>query len=159
MDLKSTIDRLKKLPFSKSWQNHFVTKEKNIVCLKSGKIENQVFELFIYLPAPSVLQLFSNDKDFLAFRMEHKYSDEYNFNLIADKTENNNRRLAVLYIAQMLNSAEIEFLIDDSYTIYITQAELEKLNESGKPELKDFYNFFYVPKQFARRKGVEETFS
>lgn len=159
MDLKSAIDRLKKLSFHKSWQDHYIGKEKEIINLTTGKPETTTLDVFIYVPTPSILKLYSNDREFLAFRMENKYSSDYNFNLIADKTENNNRRLAVMYVAQFLNTAEISFLIDSSYTIYITGRELEKLAASEKPELKDFYNSFYIPKHFGGRKGSEETFS
>jgi hypothetical protein len=159
MNTFTAITKLKKLPFSKSWQNTFISKSKNIVNFKTGKLESRELDIFVLLPAATILQFFGSDRDFLSFRIENKASKDYDFNLIADRTENNNRRIAVMYVAQFLDEAEIEFLIDDAYTIYITHEELQKLYASEDALKRDFYNSLYIPKHFGGRKGTEETWS
>ena len=159
MDSKIAIAKLKKLPISKSWQNNFVGKAKNIINPATGKPEPRELDLFVYSPASAIIQAFTTDKEFLSFRLEHKTSKDYEYNLIADKTENNNRRLAIMYISQFLKEIDIEFLIDDAYTLYITADELQKLTTSDDASKKEFYNSLYVPKIFGGRKGTEETWS
>ena len=159
MDTKTALLKLKKLPFSKSWQNNFVSKSKNIINPETGKPEGTDLGIFVYVPATAILQTYGSDRDFLSFRMENKSSKDYDYNLLADKTENNNRRLAVMYIAQFFKEVELEFLIDDAYTIYIKGTELEKLNGTEDAGKKDFYNSLYIPKHFGGRKGSEETWS
>jgi hypothetical protein len=159
MDRITALTLLKKISFSKSWQNTFVDKEKGIVNLETGKIEKQALEVFVFIPALKIIQLFSNDKAFLTYRMDNKFSDRFNFNLVADKTDNTNRRLAIMYVADMLEALGIKFLIDDVFTLYINNDELQKMSESTDADIKAFYNALYIPKVFAQRKGASETFS
>ena len=159
MDTKTAITKLKKLPFSKSWQNNFVAKAKNIINFDTGKPEPMALDIFIYIPAATILQNLGSDREFLNFRIENKLSSDYNYNLIADKAENNNRRLAIMYIAQFFKEAQIAFLIDDAYTLYITEEELKKLQNTDDASKKEFYNSLYIPKTFGGRKGSEETWS
>ncbi len=159
MDTRTAMTKLKRLPFSKSWQNNFVSKAKNMVNFSTGKVEPMALDTFVYVPATTILQTFSSDRDFLSFRIENKSSKEYDYNLLADKAENNNRRLAVMYIAQFFKEADINFLIDDAYTLYVMADELQKLSSSAEPSVKDFYNSLYIPKTFGGRKGTEETWS
>lgn len=158
LDPVMAFSRLKKLPFAKSWANNFVSKDKNIINLTTGKPEKRELDVFVYIPAPVLIQYLSSDKEFLGFRLENKFSSDYDFKLLADKNENNNRRLAVMYAAQYFKAAEVEFLIDDAYTIYITNEELQKFNCADTAK-REFYNSLYIPKHFGGRKGSEETFS
>jgi hypothetical protein len=159
METATAILKLKKLPFSKSWQNNFVSKAKNIINFKTGKVESTELSIFVYIPATTILQTFSSDREFLGFRIENKSTKNFEFNLLADKTENNNRRLAIMYVAQFFNELDIKFLIDDAYTLYIPEEELLKLNNSGDGFKQEFYNSLYIPKTFGGRKGSEETWS
>lgn len=160
MDVNMAISKLKKLPFSKSWQNTYISKtKKKIVNKRTGSVEETEIDVFVYIPANVIIQHWGTDREFLAFRQEHKLSSDFNYNLLKDKTENNNRRLAVMYAAQFFNEAEIDFLVDDNYTLYITGEELHKLQDSDEPVKKDFYNALYIPKHFGGRKGSEETWS
>lgn len=160
LDFKTAAQQLRKLTFSKSWQNSFVSKTKKLLNKENNKFEEKELDVFIFLPAPTLVRHYASDKDFLVFRSENKLSKDWDYKLLADATENNNRRLAVMYFARILDALEINFTIDDGYTIYISEEELKKLGESEIPEIKDFYNSLYVPKTtISRKQGTSETWN
>ncbi len=148
---------IRKMPFSKSWQNVFVTNVKKILNTETHELEDRALDDFVYLPAPSIIRHFSNDKDFLRFRIDNKTSKDWNYKFINDPTENTNRRLAIMYFEKILKALKIKFLIDDSYTVYLMHEELLKLSDSDIPALKEFVNSLYIPKTLARKKGSSET--
>src|SRR5688572_19802616 len=122
-DPELAIIILKKLPFSKSWLNVFVSKSKKFLNRETHQFEDIELKDFVYIPAPSLVRHFSSDKDFLAFRSENKNTKDWDYKLVNDAAENNNRRLAIMYIEPILKSLHINFTIDDSYTIYILNDE------------------------------------
>ena len=159
LDTVDALNQLKKLPFSKSWQNVHVSKTKKILNLETKELVETPLPDFIFMPAPSLVRHFGADKEFLSFRSEYKSSKSWNYSLISDPVENNNRRLAIMWAANILKPLEINFLIDDGYTMYILYDELQKLNHSEIPGMKDFVTHLYLPKTLAHKKGIIETFS
>ncbi len=152
------LNQLKKLPFSKSWQNVYVNKTKKIFNLETKTLEETPLEEFIYIPAPSLVRHLSNDKEFLRFRSENKNSKEWDYKLVSDPVENNNRRMAIVWTENILQTLGIKFLIDDGYTMYILYEELLKLSSSDEHTVKEFINNLYIPKTLAHKKGITETF-
>jgi hypothetical protein len=160
IDFISAAQTLKKLTFSKSWQNSFVTKTKKLLNRETNQFEERELDVFVFLPAPIIIRHFGSDKAFLVFRSENKSEKDWDYKLLADVTENNNRRLAVWYLSKMLDVLNIGFTIDDSYTVYINDGELKKLGESDIPEIKAFYNSLYIPKTtLAKKHGDHESWS
>lgn len=159
LEVPEALNQLKKLPFSKSWQNVYVAKTKKIFHLETKTVEETPLEDFIYIPAPSLVRHLSNDKEFLRFRSENKNSKEWDYNLISDPIENNNRRLAVVWTENILQTLGIKFLIDDGYTIYILYEELLKLSSLNEPTVKEFITNLYIPRTLAQKKGITETFT
>lgn len=159
LEPSEALNQLKKLPFSKSWQNVFVSNTKKIFNLETKQLEEKQLEDFIYIPAPSLVRYLANDKEFLRFRSEMKSSKDWDHKLISDPVENNNRRLAVWWTENILQTLNISFSIDDGYTIYILYEDLQKLATLQEPGAKEFVNSLYIPKTIAHKKGVVETFS
>lgn len=151
------ITHLKKMPFSKSWQNVFVTKVKRVLNKESNTFEDVELEDFIYIPAPSIVRYFGSNKEFLQFRSENKNSKDWDYKLFGDPAENNNRRLAIMYIEHFLNALDIKFIIDDAYTLYIMDSELQKLSNSEVAGAKDFIRNLYIPRTITQKKGGSET--
>jgi hypothetical protein len=114
-DTEDALNQLKKLPFAKSWLNVHVSKIKKILNTETEELADTELGDFIYVPAPSFVRHFGNDKDFLRFRTEYKNSGEWNYKLLSDAAENNNRRLGVMWAANILQPLGINFLIDDGY--------------------------------------------
>ncbi len=158
LDTVTALNQLKKLPFSKSWQNVHVSKTKKILNTATSELATTDLNDFIYIPAPSLVRYFGNDKEFLSFRTEYKNSKDWDYKLVSDPVENNNRRLAVVWAENILKPLGINFLIDDGYTMYILYDELHKLANSDIPGMKEFINNLYIPKTLAQKKGVIETF-
>lgn len=156
---EEALRHLRRFQFSKSWLNNFVSKKKKIVNTETRQLEETELDEFIYIPATSIVRHFSNDKQFLSFRSEYKNSKDWNYKLIEDAFENNNRRLAIMYLAKMLNVLDIEFVIDDGYTLYILHEELERQQQSEVPGVKEFMNSLLIPRTFVRKKGTMETWS
>ena len=159
LDQTQAFNLLKKLPFSKSWQNVFVSKTKKIVNPKTGALEDKELEDFIYIPAINLVRHFSNDKDFMRFRVENKNSKEWNFKLVADPLENNNRRLSVVYLENILNSLGINFIVDDSYTPYILNDEVQKLTALEISGIREFVNSLRNQKVISTKKGSSDTWN
>ncbi len=159
-DPAKSLALIKKLPFSKSWQNVYVSKAaKKILNRETETFEEKEMEDFIYLPASALVRHFGSDKEFLLFRSDNKLNKDWDYKLVSDATENNNRRLAVKYAEALFAPLNINFTIDDSYTIYINNDEIKKLSEFDIPGAKEFVNGLYIPKIMAHKKGVTETFT
>jgi hypothetical protein len=160
IDFITAAQTLKKLTFSKSWQNSFVSKTKKLLNRENNQFEDRELGVFVFLPAPVIIRHFGSDKAFLVFRSENKLEKDWDYKLLSDVTENTNRRLAVWYLSKMLDVLQINFTIDDSYTVYIEEAELKKLGESELPQIKEFYNSLYIPKTtLAKKQGEHESWS
>ncbi len=160
IDFPFAVKTLKGLTFSKSWQNSFVSKAKKLLNRETNKFEESELGVFVFIPAPTLVHHFGSNKDFLTFRLESKSSRDWDYKLMSDAVENNNRRLAIMYVARALDYLEINFTIDDSYTLYINEDELKKLSQSESAELRDFYNSLYIPKtSLSRKVGTSETWS
>lgn len=158
LDSEAALNQLKKLPFSKSWQNVHVSNRKKIINTETKDLVSMALGDFIYMPAPSLVRHFGNDKEFLAFRSEYKNSKNWDYKLLSDPVENNNRRLAIMWAENILKALDIDFLVDDGYTMYILYEELHKLSDSDIPGMKEFVNHLYIPKTLAHKKGIIETF-
>ena len=160
MNTSDAIKLFKKIPFSKSWMNsHVNNKTRKILNTETGQLEDKELGVFIFAPAPVIVKHFSNDKDFLSFRTENRSNKDWDYKLVADATENNNRRLAVLYASKIFEALDIKFIVDDSYTIYVAEEELQSMGESTEPEVKGFFNLLYVPKTLGKKQSNNETWS
>jgi hypothetical protein len=156
-DLTKIIEEIKKLPFNQSWRSSFISDKRKIMNFATGQLEEKVLEDFLYIPAPNIVRNYGSNPKFLAYRNENKFSKDYDYNLLSDKFENNNRRIALKYVAEnLLNKLGLEFMIDDAYTIYIPLAALARLAESEDEALRKLYIHFAIPKQLARKTGVRE---
>lgn len=155
-EILKVVDEIKKLPFNQSWRSTFLSDRRKMVNLESGKLEEQEFHDFLFIPAPNIVRHYGSTPKFLQFRNENKFSKDYDFGFIPDKFENNNRRLAVKYVAELLQKLNVNFMLDNAYTIYIMLSELAKFAESPDENLKKLYMHFAIPKQLARKAGVRE---
>ena len=154
---QESLKEFKNLPFVKSWQNTFVSKNQNIINTETGKLVEKTLEDFIYIPGPSLLHHFSSDTSFLAFRNENKYEDDWDYNLIADKNDNANRRMAIFYVSKILEALEIKFMVDEGYGLFVEISELAEKAKSEDPVYRDIYQHCAVPKSITTRHGVVES--
>lgn len=150
------LEEIKTLPFIKSWQNAYISKEQNIVNFATGKPEEKELSEFVYLPAPTLLRHYASDTRFLRFRNENKYEDDWNYELIEDKAENDNRRMVLFFIARYLESLEIEFMIDNSYALYIEIENLARLAKEKEGHYKAIYLSLSIPKAISQKVGIQE---
>ena len=156
MNTNDKIEELKKLPFTKSWQNNFVSKTQNILNIETGEIKPRELNDFVYLPAPLALKSLSNNREFLAFRNDHKNDGLMDFKLLTSKADNENYRLALLYLAITLGDLGIYFMIDDKYGLFIEINELHKKANDFAGVYKILYRHFAIPKQIAHKNGIVE---
>lgn len=159
MEIRDIIDELKRLPFTKSWQNQHVADEHSILDINTGDVAVKSLKDFIFLPAPSALRHFSNDRKFLAFRNDQKGNGVMDFKLLNDATDNENYRIVLLYVAIMLAEMKIFFMIGNKYGIYIEINELHKKADEQDGLYKELYRHFSVPKTIAHKNGIVEAFS
>ncbi len=153
------LETIKGMPFTKSWQNNHVSQSHDILNIDTGEVGQKELKDFIFLPAASALRHLSNDREFLAFRNDHKGDGMLDFSLIKDKSENENHRIVLLYMAIFLAELKIFFMIGGKYGIYIEISELhDKADENGGI-YKTLYRHFSIPKQIAHKNGIVEAFS
>ena len=157
MTIEKASDELKKLPFTKSWQNNFVSDTQNILDINTGTLAQKELQDFIYLPAALALKHFSNDRAFLSFRNDHKNDGMMDFKLLANKIDNENSRMVMLYVAILLAELKIFFMIDDKYGIFIEIKELHSKADELGGVYKALYRHFSIPKQIAHKNGIVET--
>jgi len=155
-EILAAIESLKKLPFSKSWVTNFITNQKKIFNRETKQIEEKEFEDFIYIPAASLVRYLADNPKFRAFRNEHKFDNDYDFKLVADKFENGNRSLAVKFVAPLFEALEIKFMIDDGYTIFVPLSDLSAFANSGDETLRKLYTYFAIRKTLGRKHGAQE---
>ncbi|PIR32694.1 MAG: hypothetical protein COV36_03860 [Alphaproteobacteria bacterium CG11_big_fil_rev_8_21_14_0_20_44_7] len=154
--MSNIVKEFKRLPFIKSWQNSYVSSEQQIFNTETEQLETRVLEDFIYVPGPSLIRFYSSDPKFLAFRNDHKYDPDWNYHLLPDKSDNENRRLAVFFVAQMMEALEIQFMIDEGYGILVEIGELARLAKTENPVYKEIFLHFSIPKAMAKRNGLVE---
>jgi len=159
MSVDKAIEELKKLPFTKSWQNNFVSDTQNILDVDTGEIKSTQLYDFIYLPAALAVKHLSNNRQFLSFRNDHKNDGMMDFKLLANKIENENSRVALLYLAIILGDLGIFFRVDDKYGIFIEIKELHDKAEAFGGVYKILYRAFSIPKQIAHKNGIVEQWS
>jgi hypothetical protein len=157
MSLDNKIAILKKLPFAKSWQNNYVSDVHNILDINTGELKKTELNDFIFLPAASALKNFSNDREFLSFRNEHKGDGMMDFKLLENKIDNENHRIVLLYLAIILAEMKIFFMIDHKYGIFIEISELHEKADSLGEGYKALYRHFSIPKTIAHKNGIVET--
>ena len=58
LDTLEALNQLKKLPFSKSWQNIQYLKKKKILNPETKQLVENALADFIYIPAPSLIRHF-----------------------------------------------------------------------------------------------------
>lgn len=156
MNTEEKIGTLKKIPFAKSWQNNYVSDVQNILNIETGELKETELKDFIFLPAASALKHFSNDREFLRFRNEHKGDGVMDFKLIENKTDNENHRIVLLYLAIMLAELKIYFMIDHKYGVYIEINELHQKADELGDAYKKLYRHFAIPKTIAHKNGIVE---
>lgn len=157
MSIEKTAESIKKLPFTKSWQNNYVSDTQRILDINTGELAEKELQDFLYLPAASALKHYSNDREFLAFRNEHKGDGIMDFKLLEDQADNENYRVVLLYVAVLLAEMKIYFMIDHKYGVFIEINELhEKAKELGD-QYKSLYRHFSIPKTIAQRNGIVEA--
>jgi len=159
MNIDKAALELKKLPFTKSWQNNFVSDKQDILDINTGKINQKQLNDFIYLPAALSLKHYSNNSDFLLFRNDHKNDGMMDFKLLENKTDNENARIVLLYIAIILAELKIFFMIDDKYGIFIEIKELHNKAQEFGGVYKQLYRHLAIPKQIAHKNGIVEQFT
>lgn len=159
--LKNYANELKDIPFAKSWESTFISKTHQILNTETGKTEAITINDFLFIPGIHLLKHYSSDSSFLSFRSENLYEDNWDYKLLENKTDNNNRRMAVFYVSRMLDALEISFRVDNNYGIYIEIEELAKKAREAEGELqkiyKDIYYNFSVPKSITSKVGEIES--
>lgn len=161
--LKKQAITFKDLPFSKSWESTFVSKTHQILNTETGKTEETTLEDFLYIPGINLLKHYGSDSVFLRFRSDNMYEDDWDFKLIESKADNNNRRMAVFYVSQVMEALEISFKVDNNYGIYVEIDELAQKASKAPDEFisiyKDVYFHFSVPKSITTKVGATESWS
>lgn len=150
---------MKRLPFAKSWQNTFVAHTHNMLNINTGELHKKELNDFIFLPASVALNHYSSNRDFLAFRNDHKNDGMLDFKMLSNETDNENSRLVLLYIAIIIAKLKIYFMIDDKYGIFIEIADLHEKAEKEGGVYKELYRHFAIPKQIAQKNGIVEQWA
>jgi len=156
MQIEKLAEELQKLPFTKSWQNNFVSDTHNILDINTGAAKPTELNDFLYLPAPMALKHYANNRDFLAFRNDHKNDGVMDFKLLSNHTDNENGRIVLLYVAIILAELKIFFMIDDKYGVFIEIKELHKKADELGGVYKTLYRHMSIPKQIAHKNGLVE---
>lgn len=152
----TAISEIEKLPFSKSWQSTYISKKQQILNIETKKLESRELNDFLYIPAPNLVRAYGSDPQFLAFRLDHKKHPDWDYKLIKDKTDNEQRRLAIYYVSRFFNAAKIKFMIDESYGIFIEIEELAFLAKQNPEKYRDLYLHLSIPKSIGKKSGIVE---
>ena len=151
------IDEFNDLPFVKSWQNTYVSKKQLILNTDSGELVEKELEDFLYIPGPSLVRHLASVNKFLAFRGENKYGDDWDFKLVDDKFENQNRRMAIFYTSKILDELDIPFMVDEGYGLFVLIKDLAEKAKNSDEAYKEIYLNFAIPKSITTRHGVVES--